>query len=295
MEVFNIGFIGLGVMGQPIVARLVQAGHAVEVSDLSAEAVANAVAAGATAATNSSTIGAGKNLVFISVTNAAITEQIVCDPGGLLDTMDAGGIIVDLGTTPSPKCRELAQISTSKGKQFLDIPLSGSTPWAVNGTLASMIGGDRQAFDRIKPVIESFSDKINYLGESGSGQLLKLCHQLAFMSTLTGLAEAIALGERSGHSAATVLKTIGDCVSPRHVIDFMLPMAEADAFDQGGGSLAIGHKDLKAVLATAEEAGIRLPLTETVFGYFDKALTGGREKTDMFGVVQLARDEFYAD
>ena len=86
MEVLNIGFIGLGVMGQPIVGRLLQAGYAVEVSDLSADAVATAVAAGATATSDSSPVGTGKDLVFISVTNAAITEQLVCDPGGLLDT-----------------------------------------------------------------------------------------------------------------------------------------------------------------------------------------------------------------
>lgn len=293
MEVLNIGFIGLGVMGQPIVGRLLQAGYAVEVSDLSADAVATAVAAGATATSDSSPVGTGKDLVFISVTNAAITEQLVCDPGGLLDTMDEGGIIVDLGTTPRPKCRQLAAAAAAKGKQFLDVPLSGSTPWALEGTLAVMVGGDEAAYNRILPALETFGDKIHYLGGSGSGQLLKLCHQLAFMATLTGLSEAIALGERNGQSAETVLSVLGDCVSPRHVIDFLLPMAKSGSFDQGDGSLKIFHKDLTAVLDSAVDADITLPLTEKIRDYFDQAMIGGRESTSSFGVVQLARDEFY--
>ncbi len=293
MAQFNIGFVGLGAMGQPIVGRLLQAGHPVQVADLSEELVNQAIAAGATAAESSRTVGRGKNLVFVSVSNAAITEQVICEPGGLLDGMEEGGIIVDLGTTPSPKCRQLAEIAQSRGKQFLDVPLSGSTPWAQAGTLAVMVGGDEQAYNRVLPVLQCFGDKIHYLGASGSGQLLKLCHQLAFMATLTGLSEAIALGERNGQSAETVLKVIGDCVSPRHVIDFMLPMAKAGAFDQGDGTLKIFHKDLAAVLASAEEAGINLPLTETIYGYFDHALSGGRETTSSFGVVQLAREEFF--
>lgn len=293
MSVFNIGFIGLGAMGQPIVGRMLQAGFAVQVTDLSAELVAAAVAEGATSAGDSKALGEGKNLVFVSVSNASITEQVICEQGGLLDSMDDGGIIVDLGTTPSPKCRQLAAAASTRGKRFLDIPLSGSTPWATSGTLAAMVGGDQQAFEQIKPVLESFSNKIHYLGESGNGQLLKLCHQLAFMATLTGLSEAIAFGEKNGQSAETVLEVIGDCVSPRHVIDFMLPLAKADKFDQGGGTLKIGRKDLAAVLDSAEVAGINLPLTETILGYFDQALNGGRESTDLFGVVQLARDEVY--
>ena len=293
MENFRIGFIGLGAMGQPIVGRLLQGGYAVQVTDLSAELVASAKAAGATVAADSKALGVGKNLVFMSVSNATITEQIVSEPGGLLDSMDEGGIIVDLGTTPRNKCRELAAAAVARGKQFLDMPLSGSTPWALEGALAVMVGGDEDAFKRILPVLETFGDKIHYLGESGSGQLLKLCHQLAFMATLTGLSEAIAFGERNGQSAETVLKVLGDCVSPRHVIDFLLPMAEGSRFDQGDGSLKIFHKDLAAVLDSAEDTGITLALTERIYDYFDQAMTGGRESTSSFGVVQLARDEFY--
>ncbi len=293
MADFNIGFVGLGAMGQPIVGRLLQAGFAVEVADLSADLVALAQAAGATAAADSKALGAGKNLVFVSVSNASITEQVICEPGGLLDSMDDGAIVVDLGTTARGKCRDLADAAAAKGKIFLDVPLSGSTPWAQAGTLAVMVGGSEQAFQRILPVLESFGDKIHYLGESGSGQLLKLCHQLAFMATLTGLSEAIAFGERNGQSAETVLTILGDCMSPRHVVDFMLPMARSGSFDQHDGTLKLFRKDLAAVLDGAADSGINLPLTETIFDYFGQAMDGGREDTSSFGIVQLARDEFY--
>ncbi|MFT6624909.1 MAG: 3-hydroxyisobutyrate dehydrogenase-like beta-hydroxyacid dehydrogenase [Cycloclasticus sp.] len=295
MNSFQIGFIGLGAMGQAIVARILRAGYPITVYDLSEAAVNSAVSMGAKEAKNLKQLAASKELVFICVSHADITEQLVCEPGGLLDSMSEGGVIVDLGTTPPEQCRELAKKAASKGKVFLDVPISGSTPWAEAGSLAMMVGGDKPAYERVLPVLTSFADKIHYLGESGSGQLLKLCHQLTFAATLNGLSEAIALAERNGQNATTVLKVLSDCVAPNHVIDFMLPLAKNDTFDQGQGSLKLVYKDLQAVLRTAQEVDIKLPLAEVLSAYMIQAMEGGWEEADLFALVDMARNEFYSN
>jgi len=288
----EIGFIGLGAMGQAIVSRIVNENYVVAVHDLSADAMRVAVNNGAVE--QGGKPGTGKGLVFLSVSHADIVEKLICEPGGLLDCMDEGGIIVDLGTTPIEQCRQLAGLAKAKGKVFLDAPVSGSTPWAEMGTLAMMVGGDQLAYEKIRPILSCFADKIHYLGASGNGQLLKLCHQLTFVSTLTGISEAIALAERNGLKAKAVLEVLADCVAPNHVIDFMLPAADQARFDQGNGSLKLGHKDMQAVVQSAKHADIQLPLAEVLLGYMDKAMNDGWQDADLFALVDMARDEFYA-
>lgn len=295
MAEFKIAFVGLGAMGQAIASKIIQAEHAVQVHDLSKQAVEEMVEKGATSLEENVDLGTNKNLIFLSVSHADITEKLICDEGGLLDSMDEGGIIVDLGTTPSGQCRELAKLARIKGKVFLDAPVSGSTPWADAGTLTMMVGGDQTAYEQVLPILKCFASKIHYLGVSGNGQLLKLCHQLTFVSTITGLSESIALAEQNGIKAKAVLDVLSDCVAPQHVIDFMLPMAENERFDQGRGTLKLGHKDLQAVQKSAQDVDLQLPLAEVLLSYMDKAMKEGWQDADLFAMVDMARDEFYAE
>ena len=295
MSELRLGFIGLGAMGQAMVNRILAAGFALQVYDRDQTVLLQAQAKGASSAQNIGELGADKDLVLVSVSNADLTEAVICAPDGLLASMRTGGIIVDLGTTPSAQCRKLAARAKQHGKYFLDAPVSGSTPWAELGELSMMVGGNENAFARARPVLASFSNKLHYLGKSGNGQLLKLCHQLTFVATLTGLAEAIAFAERNDLEAETVLRVLSDCVAPRHVIDFMLPLAKHESFDQGQGTLKLGHKDIQAVLQSAEEAGIKLPLAEVLNSYLDQAMSSGREEPDLFALVDMAREESYTN
>ena len=293
MSDLKIGFVGLGAMGQAIVKRILGANFSLQVYDLNHEAIQAAEALGATPASNIANLARDKEIIFVSVSTGDLTEQVICAPDGLLSHMNSGGIIIDLGTTSNTQSREIAEQVERNGQHFLDAPISGSTPWADIGELAMMVGGQQEAFMRVRPVMESFSDKIHYLGKSGNGQLLKLCHQLTLVATLTGLAEAITLAERNELSAETVLNVLKDCVAPRHLIDFLMPLAKQGNFDQNQGTLKLVHKDIKAVLQSAEHAGLQLPLAETLHHYLDQAMEGDREESDLFALVEMARKESY--
>ena len=293
----KLGFVGLGTMGMPILEHLLAGGHDVVVFDVAEAAMRQAQQLGATPGRSVANAAHGAEVVFASVTNQVVLEEILLGPEGLLELMPPGSVIVDLGTTAAPKCREFAAAAAEKSIGFLDAPLSGSGPWAKSGKLAVMVGGDKAAFERCRPLLELFgaADKIFYLGESGSGQTAKLCHQLAFMGTLVGLAEAMALGERAGLTKSRVLEVIGACVSPRHVVDFLQPVVESEAYRQTDGGLAIFHKDLKAVLAMAQDLNFSAPLAETLFGYYEQALAAGRGDLNAFGAIQLAQEEFFSN
>lgn len=293
MNELKLGFVGLGAMGLAMAKRLNSAGYLLQAYDRSAEALNQAEVLGITVANTLAETGTGQGLVLISVSNADLMEQVITGAGGLLENMPPEGIIVDLGTTPYAQSRELASLARQHNKYFLDAPVSGSTPWAEKGHLAMMVGGDQQAFALARPVLERLSNKIHYLGESGKGQLAKLGHQLTFVATLTGLAEAIALAERHDIDAKTLLTVLNDCVAPGHVLDFMLPLAANNQFDHGQSTLKLGQKDIKAVLQSAENCGIKLALAEMLDTYLDQAMTRGFEKSDLFALIDMARQQIY--
>jgi 3-hydroxyisobutyrate dehydrogenase-like beta-hydroxyacid dehydrogenase len=171
---------------------------------------------------------------------------------------------------------------------YVDAPLSGSAPWAEAGTLAVMVGADPAAFETVKPLLETFGGSIFHLGPPGSGQIAKLCHQLAFMGTLVGLSEAVVLGERCGIDGVQLMDVLGACVSPRHVLDFYKPKLAARPFGEGPTGLGIFYKDLKAVREfSQQDAGLTLPLGEALLGLFQQAMEAGYKNFDPFGLSEL--------
>ena len=284
----QLGFVGVGTMGAPIVGHLVAAGHTVRAFDLSVDALARAQGAGAQAAGSVGEAAAGAQAVFVAVSNQDVLGEVLRQPGGIFECAAPGAIVVDLGTTAPPRCRAFAAEARAVGMDYVDAPLSGSTPWAQAGTLAIMVGAEQAAWDTVLPLLQTFGGSIFHLGPVGSGQTAKLCHQLAFMGTLMGLSEAVVLGERCGIDGVQLMDVLGACVSPRHVIDFFKPRLAARPLGEGPTGLGIFYKDLKAVQELSQQdAGIELPLGETLLGLFQQAMDAGYKNFDPFGLSEL--------
>lgn len=283
----RIGLVGLGTMGLPLVRHLLTAGYGVVAFDLDPAACQAAAEAGAGLADSAVTCARDAQLLLVSVSNQQITHELLVEQG-LFEEMGAGGLVVDLGTMEPAMCRELAGHARKHGVQFLDAPLSGSTPWAQAGTLTVMVGGEEEAFARCLPVFRTFGEHIHYLGGSGAGQTVKLCHQLAFMTLLATLGEAAALGEQAGISPGKVMEVLDHCVSPSHVMAFLRPQIASGDWLQPTGNLALGKKDLHAVLETASQRGLDLPLASQATALFDEA-AAQEPQLNLFGVVDWAR------
>lgn len=284
----RIGFVGLGTMGTPIVARLVGAGYPVRAFDVHPGALERAVGAGAQAAVSAGDAVRDCAVVFVAVSNQDVLGQVLRAPDGIFARAAPGCVIVDLGTTSPPRSREYANEAATHGLDYLDAPLSGSTPWAQEGRLAVMVGGDAQVYARCLPLLRTFGGNIFHLGPPGSGQAAKLCHQLAFMAVLMGLSEAVAMGERCGIPGARLLEVLDACVSPRHVTEFMAPRLAQEPTGAMPGALGIFKKDLKAVQELArKDAGLELPLASMLLEFFEQAAAAGHQDHDPFRLHEL--------
>ena len=291
-----MGFIGLGAMGLPITAKLCAGGYQVNAFDIVPEALEKAMSLGALGASSSREVAEKSSVVILMTSNEEILSEVLLGDQGVLASMAAGGVVIDMGTSTPARCRELAGIARERHSlEFLDAPVSGSVPWAIEGRLAVLVGGEKSTYERCLPLFRQFGDRILHLGPAGSGQTAKLCHQLAFLSLLVALGEAFALGEEAGLEPGHLADALDACVSPSHIMEFLRPKIKTGEFANTSGGILIGRKDLRAALALADECALQLPLTKMVSSFFAKAVTEGYADYDLFITIQFAREELFVD
>lgn len=194
----RIGFIGTGNMGAPIALRLLRAGNELVVYDLRPEATAELESEGASRAQSVAEVAANAEVVFTSLPMPADVDRVALGDAGLLATMKPGSAFVDLTTNSPASVRRLAEEAGAREIGFLDAPVSGGVRGARKGTLAVMVGGDPDLFERCKPLFECFGSNVFHVGDVGAGEVAKLVNNLlAFMNMLSA-SEALVLGAKAG-------------------------------------------------------------------------------------------------
>ncbi|NDH24309.1 MAG: NAD(P)-dependent oxidoreductase, partial [Actinobacteria bacterium] len=203
-------FLGLGVMGYPMAGHLVAAGHRVTVYNRTTAKAERWVAEhGGAMATTPAAAAEGAEYVFLCVGDDPDVLAVTTGADGVLETMGEGTVLVDHTTASAVIAREVHAAAAAQGVGFVDAPISGGQAGAENGKLTVMCGGDQAAYDKAKPVIESFAASVKLLGPSGYGQLTKMVNQIAIAGLLQGLSEAVAFGQRAGLDMNTVIDVIG--------------------------------------------------------------------------------------
>src|SRR5579862_7803330 len=174
----KIGFIGLGNMGGPMALNMIKAGHALTVYDVRREAAEPHIAAGARWTDSAGGTAAETELVLTSLPGPKEIESAALGDGGIISGIRPGAVYADLSTNSPAVMRRLHALFKEKGVEVLDAPVSGGIPGARNATLAVMVGGDRAAFEKIKPALDAIGDKVSYIGECGAGSVAKLVHNM---------------------------------------------------------------------------------------------------------------------
>ena len=193
----KIGFIGLGIMGRPMVKNLLQADAEVIVSDLNQEAVKDVVAAGGKEGSYAE-IGAQCDKIIIMVPNGAITKAILFGENGVASTIRPGSIVCDMSSVTPVESRECYTKLKEIGVGFLDAPVSGGEPGAVAGTLAIMVGGEQAHFDAMKECFDILGSSALLIGDSGSGSVAKLVNQIIVNNTIAVVSEAFVFAAKAG-------------------------------------------------------------------------------------------------
>ena len=271
-----IAFLGTGLMGAPMVRRLLKAGFPVTVWNRDPAKAAALTEDGARQAQSPAEAVAGADIVFTMLTNGAAVAEILFD-NGVAEAMSKDAILVDCSSVAPPIARQNAQKLGERGIRSLDAPVSGGTAGANAGTLAIMAGGDAADVEALAEVFAALG-RVTYVGPSGAGQICKLANQQIVAVTIGAVAEAMILAEAGGASRAAFRDAIRGGFAESRILDLHgLRMVDRD-FTPGGTS-ANQLKDLNAVMAMADELSLTLPLTRQVQQEFhDFVQKGGGEK-----------------
>ena len=256
--VSTIGFIGLGVMGEPMCRNLVKkSGAKVIAYDLSPEPLERLRADGAAIAGSVREAVAGSDVVFLCLPGGKQLREVFEAEDGVLASARAGQTVVDLGTSPVALAREIAERLAAIGAAFADAPIARTREAAQKGTLSVMVGAGKAVFEKVEPLIRCFATDVTHCGAVGAGQVVKILNNMVLFQTVNALAEALAIGRRSGVDPALLFETFSkgsaDSFALRnHGMKAMVPRA----FPERAFSTEYALKDTSYALALAREVGV---------------------------------------
>jgi 3-hydroxyisobutyrate dehydrogenase-like beta-hydroxyacid dehydrogenase len=258
--VADLGYVGLGVMGTAITRRLLDAGHTVTVWNRTREKAEPLLEAGARSADSPREVAEQSDVVFTMVTNTAAVQAVTEGPAGILAGLAPGKVYVDMSTASPANTRALAEKVAAVGAEMLDAPVSGTSITIEQGKASVMVGGDEDAFERVKPVFEAIGPKVFHIGPSGSAVTLKIAINLQLAVQMLAFGEGVLLAEKSG-------------IARERVVEVMLASVIASPMVAYRGPLVLGHpdevwfdchmmqKDMNLALELGREVEVPLPTT----------------------------------
>ncbi|MFA6031463.1 MAG: NAD(P)-dependent oxidoreductase [Myxococcota bacterium] len=274
----SVAFLGLGVMGYPMAGHLKnKGGHDVTVYNRTRAKAEQWVAQhGGNLAVTPAEAVEGKDFVFSCVGNDDDLRSVTTSAQGAFKSMAKGAVFIDNTTASAEVARELAAEATAAGFSFLDAPVSGGQAGAENGVLTVMVGGEQDAFDKAKPVIDSFARMVGLMGSSGAGQLTKMINQICIAGLVQGLSEGIHFGKKAGLDIEKVIEVISKGAAGSWQMENRHKTMNAGKYDFG---FAVDwmRKDLGICLAEADRNGAILPVTALVDQFYkDVQAIGGK-------------------
>lgn len=249
-----IGFIGLGLMGGNMVENLQKKGYELTVMDLNKDAVAACVARGASTANSVKELAASVDIVMLCLTTSAIVEKVVYGEDGILEGIKEGSVLVDFGTSVPASTRKIGADLAKKGAGMIDAPLGRTPAHAKDGLLNIMAAGDREIFDKVKPVLRDQGENVFYLGALGAGHTTKLINNFVGMTTVCAMSQAFAVADRAGVDRQQLFDIMSTGPSSSPFMKFCKNYAVDNVSDLGF-SLANANKDLGYFLKMVEDLG----------------------------------------
>ena len=256
----KIGFIGLGIMGKPMAKNLM---NELVVYDVIAANVDNVVAAGAQAGASSKDVAEQCSFIITMLPNSPHVKTVVMGENGVLEGAQAGTVLVDMSSIAPLASQEIAAACGEKGVKMLDAPVSGGEPKAIDGTLAIMVGGDKELFDQVKDVLAVMGSSVVYCGTIGAGNTTKLANQIIVAANIAACAEAFILAKKAGVDPAVVFEAIKGGLAGSTVMNAKVPMMLERDFNPGF-KIDLHIKDLNNAIDTGHGVGSPLPLTAQV-------------------------------
>lgn len=282
----KIGFVGLGIMGKPMVRNLLKAGFAVTVYDIVEDAVKALVEEGAKGASSAKEVAADQDVVITMVPSGPIVRSLLKGDDGILAGVKEGTVIVDMSSVTPVESKEFAELAAEKGCAFLDASVSGGEPGAVAGSLAIMVGGEEAVLNQVRDVFEAMGSSITLVGPTGSGSVTKLANQVIVNLNIAAVAEALILSTKAGADPKKVYEAIRGGLAGSTVLDAKAPMMFRRNF-KPGGPIKINLKDITNVMDTAKKLDLPLVMTGVLEQIMHSLKATGHLMDDHSGIVQF--------
>jgi 3-hydroxyisobutyrate dehydrogenase-like beta-hydroxyacid dehydrogenase len=284
----KLGFIGIGSMGRPIAQRLLQAGYKVSVYNrdrVKAEALAGS---GATVAESIAELASAADVILSCLANDDAVRSVYTGSNGVFAHMRPGSVVIEMSTVNPETSRELYKLGSDRGVSVLDVPISGSTPAAEQGTLTLFGGGDEKIFHNAEPIFRAVARQYFYLGPSGFGTTMKLVVNTLLGVGMQAIAEAVALGQKAGLNRDRLFDVLSHTavIAPAHA-GKLAKVARNDYTPQF--AIRLMNKDFRLILESAARIQVPMPVTAAAF-QINTAEAADSTEEDFSAVIRLAEN-----
>lgn len=282
----KIGFIGLGIMGKPMARNLLKGGYSLVVYDIIQSSTTEVANHGATVANSPSEVASACKTIITMLPNGPEVKQVVAGKNGILEGIQEGSVIIDMSSIAPLVSKEMYQLCKDKKASFMDAPVSGGEPKAIEGTLAIMVGCDEADFEPQLPLLKTMGASVVRTGEIGSGNVTKLVNQVIVALNIAALSEAMVLGTKAGVDPELIFEAIKGGLAGSTVMNAKTPMIINRNF-KPGFKIDLHIKDLANALETSRQLGVSMPLTGLIMEIMQALKTDGEGQNDHSAIVHF--------
>lgn len=285
----KIGFIGLGVMGKPMAKNLLNAGYELTVHNRSRASVDELESEGATAVRSGRAVAERSEVVITMLPDSNDSELVILGEGGILEGAQDGLVIIDMSSIAPLVSQRIGVEAAKKNVELLDAPVSGGEPGAIAGTLAIMVGGNQETFDRCRPILDTMGRSVVLVGSVGAGNFVKLANQIIVAANIEAIGEAFSLAQKANIDPELVFNAIRAGLAGSNALEAKVPMIMDRNFNPGF-RIRLHQKDLHNALLTGKDLGVPLPVTGLVQQMLGSLINKGKGENDHSSIVQFLED-----
>lgn len=282
----KIGFIGLGIMGRPMCKNLIKAGHSVVVYRRGGAADPEF---GENSLSSARSVAESSDVVITMLPDGPQVEEVILGANGVLEGSRPGLIVIDMSSINPLVSQKVDKECAVRGVRFLDAPVSGGEPKAIDGTLAVMVGGDESIFQEVEPILKSMASSVTLTGPVGAGNTTKLANQIIVACNIAAVGEALVLATRAGLDPNVVFNAIKGGLAGSTVLNAKAPMVINRNF-QPGFRIRLHEKDLRNALLVGESMKVGLPLTSIVQQFLVALMNKGKGELDHSAIVTFIEE-----
>lgn len=281
----NVGFIGLGIMGKPMAMNVQKAGNTVYAFDFHMERADEVIAAGGVACASGKEVAEKSDVIITMLQNSPNVESALFNENGIADGISAGKAVIDMSSIAPLASRDFAERLEKLGVDFLDAPVSGGEPKAIDGTIAVMVGGKKDVFDKYEPLLKTMSSTVTLVGEVGAGNITKLANQMIVAVNIAAISEAYSLAKKAGVDPERVYQAIRSGLAGSTVMDQKSEKIFKGDFTPGF-RIELHIKDLQNALDTSHGVNVSAPFTSLAMEILQSLKAHGHEKDDHSGIAE---------